>query len=257
MNHTIQSLLLGTYRLVRKSGILDTEAGRWCFETAYDFYKESMEAQHIKQLRAFVKPGSTVIDVGANVGFFTIRFADWTGEKGRVLAIEPEDANVRRLRQRVSRRSLDPVVGIIAAAAAETPGTMMLAVDPDHPGNHHLAETGVPVKVVTVDGLLAAEPEIPPVSLIKIDVQGFEQAVIAGASNTLETFRPALFVEVDLKALATTGHSPQALFEQLKGHGYRAHRLGNDGPSAPITPEQILASLGGDQGYGDFLFLRP
>jgi len=255
VNGTIQSLLLGAYRLVRKSGVLDTEGGRRCFEAAYDLYKGSLEARNVRQLRTFVKPGSTVIDVGANVGFFTIRFAEWAGEKGCVLAIEPEEANIRRLRHRISRRALDPIVQIIPAAATETPGTVMLAIDPDHPGNHHLAETGAPVEAVTVDSLLA-ERACPPVSLIKIDVQGAEQDVIAGAAKTLETFRPALFVEVDLRALAAMGHSPHTLFERLERHGYRIHRLGNDGPSPPVTPGEVLASLARGSGYGDFLFLN-
>lgn len=254
VNRLIQSFLLGSYRLVRKSGVLDEGIGERCFEVAYDLYKGLLEARDIRRLRPFVEPGTTVVDVGANIGFFAVRFAEWTGKAGRVLALEPEAANIRRIRRRVAQRGLDGVIQVVPAAVADRPGTAMLAVDPDHPGNHHLADSGIPVETVSVDGLLA-DHGWPPVSLIKIDVQGGECGVIAGAAKTLDTLRPALFVEVDPGALAAAGSSAEALFESLERHGYRSHRLDTDGPPSPVSRDAALASFADGPGYEDFLFL--
>ena len=69
---------------------------RSVFEACYEIYKRLIEAPHA--LRAHVQPGTIVVDVGANVGFFTRYFAEWTGADGRVLAIEPEQQNFERLK---------------------------------------------------------------------------------------------------------------------------------------------------------------
>src|SRR5215471_2883968 len=67
------------------------------FLTFYNAYKNHFEAGPIDRLREFVPAGSIVLDVGANVGFFTLRFARWTGDDGQVIAIEPEEKNLRTL----------------------------------------------------------------------------------------------------------------------------------------------------------------
>ena len=60
-------------------------------------YKQYFEAGPIDRLQEFVPSGSLVIDVGANVGFFSLRFAKWVGKGGKVISIEPEDRNYNRL----------------------------------------------------------------------------------------------------------------------------------------------------------------
>jgi hypothetical protein len=57
----------------------------------YLVQKQYFEAGPIDRLREFVPAGSLVIDVGTNVGFFSLRFASWVGDCGKVVAIEPED----------------------------------------------------------------------------------------------------------------------------------------------------------------------
>lgn len=106
MNNGIQSSLLRIYARVRESGILSTGPGRRLFEWCYFTYKV-FEAGPVDRLATFVRPGTLVIDVGANIGFFTHRFACWVGDGGGcVLAIEPEDHNVRRLHDLVHRQRL-------------------------------------------------------------------------------------------------------------------------------------------------------
>lgn len=75
----VQGALLWAYRGVQRSGLLDTAPGRAAFERAYWAYKWSIEAKDLETLRPHVTPGSTVVDVGANIGFFTVRFAEWSG----------------------------------------------------------------------------------------------------------------------------------------------------------------------------------
>lgn len=243
--------MVALYERVAKTNALDRPRARRAFEEAYLAYKRLLEAGPVDRLRDIIAEGSMVIDVGANIGFFTVRFARWVGPAGRVIAIEPEARNIASLRTRVARAGLSSVVDCVHAAAADRPGVLSLALTPGHPGDHHLAETGEPVQAVTLDDLSAQESR--RVSLIKIDVQGAEMLVIAGARRLLEDQRPAVFVEVDGPSLARMGSTPRELIEMLVELGFAGHRLTRHGIGAREEPSQLIPQ---DQtGYIDLLFL--
>jgi FkbM family methyltransferase len=254
MDSPAQRALLTLYRGVRRTRLLDTPAGAALFETAYELYKAALEAGPVGQLRRLVPPGSLVVDVGANVGFFTRRFARWVGPAGRVLALEPEPRNVARLEARLRRENLHQIVGVIAAAATEAAGTAWLDLNPDNPADHRLGDNGIAVPTVTVDDLVGRDMG-RPVSLIKIDVQGSELRVIAGAAATIARFTPALFVEVDDQHLRAGGASASALVERLDTLGYAPHRLLRRGLSPALSPMECLARVERPGQYEDFVFL--
>ena len=253
MKKAFQAMILGFYRAVLATGILRTAPGRRIFQWCYGAYKRWFEAGQIHQLRRFVAPGTTVIDVGANIGFFTRHFAAWVSDPGRVVAIEPDHENFLQLRRVIESAGYAGVVDLVAGAAAEAGGTLHLARNPLHPGDHKLGESGVPVTAYTLDGLLE-QRQWPAVSLIKIDVQGAESRVLQGACETLERCRPALYVEIDDRALAESGSSAKQLIDRLMGAGYRCFDLADEALSKPldaIAIGQRRAALG----YGDFLFV--
>jgi FkbM family methyltransferase len=256
VNRMLQRTLLGLHGVVRRSGLLSTGPGRRLFEIGYDFYKARLEAGEIAGLRRYVRPGTCVVDVGANIGFFTVRFARWVSDGGRVLAVEPEADNHRSLERRLARAGLAGHVEVVRAAAGEREGWDYLTVNPHHPGDHRLSVAdgdGEPVRLATIDGLLAARGR-PAVSLIKIDVQGAEPRVIAGAAETLARFAPAIWMEVDPKATRRAGGDPRRLLEQMAAAGYQPHVLSRAGVG-PALSVQAAAGLAEARGYADFLFL--
>jgi len=191
MNKLLQGGLIGLYRLVKATGGLDTAWGRGIFEASYQFYKDRLEAGPIRMLRPCVRPKTFVIDVGANIGFFTRQFATWVSDGGRVIAVEPEAVNYARLQHAIAAAGLTDVVETVQAAVAERTGEGLLEVNPAHPGDHRLGTKGIPVAMTTIDDLLT-DRGWPEVSLIKVDVQGAEARVLAGARRTLERFpRPS------------------------------------------------------------------
>jgi FkbM family methyltransferase len=248
---TLQTGLLSFYRTVAATDVLKTAWGRALFESTYWLYKCYWETGSIAPLQAWVSPGSLVIDVGANIGYFTLRFAAWVQNGGKVLALEPESLNYARLERAVRRAGFSSVVESIQVAAADTAGEGLLEINPAHPGDHKLGTSGVPVALTTIDSLVAARGW-PNVSLIKIDVQGAESRVLAGSVETIGKFRPALFVEIDPQKLEQSGSSSYSLLESLTSRGYSLHTLKRNGTSGPLEVSQATA-VARAKGYIDLL----
>jgi FkbM family methyltransferase len=247
-----QRALLLLYRAATRSGVLRLPGMDHVFDGAYELYKRFLEASYIALLQSHVEPGTIVVDVGANVGFFTRYFARWTGPEGRVLAIEPEARNFERLVSTLRARRLGDIVEPVNAAAAEHSGQVALTVDPYHPAGHYLSAQGVPTRAVTVDELVRAHGG-RRVSLIKIDVQGAELRVLHGAAWTLDTFRPALLVELDHDALRAQGASVHDVVDFLLSRGYQGRLVDARGLGAVCDREALLgASLRAE--YVDALF---
>jgi FkbM family methyltransferase len=252
MNDHLQNALLMAYRVVFARGLLRFKWGRRLFFSLYDIYKAKFEAGPVEKLQAFIPAGATVIDIGANIGFFTLRFARWAGPSGKVIAIEPEASNFEELTRRIARSDLDHVVASRQALADATPGTRRLVVNENHPGDHRLGDQGLPIAATTIDDL--RDEFGRPVQFIKIDVQGAEARVLAGARRTLAMDHPALFIEVDPNALREFGTTPAEVFASLEALNYRSHILQDSGAPRAVTRvdcEALLAS----RPYIDILFL--
>ncbi len=255
MSTFLQRVLIRLHSGAQSAGILSTGPGRALFERSYELYKTWVEAGAVDHLRPLVQPGSTVVDVGANIGFFTRRFARWVGPNGRVIALEPETQNFERLMLALSKHGLADRVDAMLAAAGEVDGAARLRVNPHHPGDHRVelpgSAEGRDIAMVRLDDVLAARGW-PPVSLVKIDVQGAEERVLLGAERTLAMARPAWFVEVDDAHLRAMGSSASALIGRFTQHGYAVRRVSKTGLSAPLDPARMADMPAGK--YEDLLF---
>ncbi len=174
---------------------------------------------------AFVPRGGVAIDVGANLGEWTVPLARAVGPTGKVLAIEPAPRAAAALGRTLAANALAQVE-IIACALGDHDGAALFAV-PDvtsariDTGTAHLgpAAPGHEVVGVAVRRLdaLVAERRLDRLNLVKIDVEGHERPVLDGAAAILARFRPVLVLE--------TGHEGdgdrQAIGDQLGGLGYR------------------------------------
>ncbi len=185
----------------------------------------------------------SVIDVGANVGYTASVFRRFLRENSRLYAFEPAESHFR-----VLQRSMGSFqqVECIQAAVGDWRGEASLLLDPDHPGNHRIvrdyerqaASSQASLRtcpVVTLDGFLE-ERGIPfsEIGFLKIDVQGFEPAVIAGAQRLLrESPRLSVVLEYEPEAIAAMGYSSAALLDDLRGLGFSLNRLS---PSGHVEP---------------------
>jgi FkbM family methyltransferase len=178
-------------------------------------YGECCELE-IELLRQLCGPGSTVFDVGANIGTHTVALAQRVGESGFVVSFEPQRVVFQTLCANVAVNSLLNVECVHAAVGA-TAGTVLIPdLDYNAPANYggispKLFASGRPVRVVTLDEYLA----FAAVDLIKIDVEGMELEVLEGGRRFVERFRPIMYVENDRL------EKSEALISAIAAIGYR------------------------------------
>lgn len=249
LQNFLQTILLNAFARVSQASVLKSNGGRLCYQWAYDLYKRALEVPGYWQLQKYASRGTTVIDVGANIGFFTLRFADWVGPRGRVIALEPDDENFQWLGHRIGKRRDTKNIHLMQAAATSFDGTVRLTRNPAHPGDHRIGESGVEVQAVTIDSLSG---RFGSPSMIKIDVQGAEMQVLAGALATIRRARPALLIEVDDKALQSYGSSARALIRRMIEEDYRPYILERNS-LVPLTAAMQSGDFG--RAYCDILFL--
>ena len=141
-----------------------------------------------------LRPGSTFVDVGASVGFFTLLAGRIVGPGGSVIAFEPQPGAACSARQNATLNGLSMVQVIEAAVGGRTGNAALHGVGkatayvlPDGDRNTLRVET------TTLDDHFAASPRVP--TLVKIDVEGHEREVVAGMTRLLADSSPVLVVE--------------------------------------------------------------
>ena len=182
------------------------------------------EPQVIDELNSFVKMSRDLhclIDAGAEYGLFSLAFTSRSG--ARAYALDPSPATLPVLLENVR---LNPAhrIEAVNAALGESGGTLQMAFDGImlHAASTRTLAAGAKlhsVPVVTIDRF-SAERGLAP-DAIKIDVEGYELAVLRGASETLARCHPTIFLEIHPQDLAATGATAAELFAWLRDRGYR------------------------------------
>ncbi len=198
-----------------------------------------------------VNPGDTVLDIGANIGFYTLWLAQFVGPSGHVEAYEPVPATCELLARSIEEntprwnkeaRSIHETnrVSYNECALGPEAGQTRMACDPTHPAQAHLYDTSTPgetlgwVDVYTLDH----ESEfLGKVSFIKIDVEGAEPQVFKGGETLLARDHPIILSELYPAQLqSVSGVSAKEYIAQLAFYGYTCWSLGAwGGLNEPIT----------------------
>lgn len=189
--------------------------------TAFDpLYSIVGEEDYEREPGFELKPGMTVVDLGANLGVFATRAAKRVGPTGRVIAVEPHPDNFARLKANAERNGLT-WLECVQAAAGEKEGTAELFVH-ERGINHSLVRgsgKSVKVRLTSVDAL-AHERGLTRVDFLKVDIEGVVPEALRGASDTLLRRHPLLALERDSDA------ESRGLDEILTARGYTRHDRG-------------------------------
>jgi FkbM family methyltransferase len=182
--------------------------------------------------RRLLRPGFHVVDIGANVGWFTLLAAVCTGPEGRVSAFEPRNPTVDYLRRSVCLNRLEDRVSVHKVAVGDRSATVSLIWHPTsrNPGSTHLGERQAdadvqPAEMRQLDALLGGAM----VDCIKMDIEGAEGLALAGADAVLRECRPFILCEINPAALrAISGMSVDDFLGLVRARAYAVFSLEDD-----------------------------
>jgi len=161
-----------------------------------------------------LKFGDVAVDVGANIGVFTLEMSQFVGPKGAVIAYEPQRHLFQTLCANVALNNRTNVFAYEAGVGATAGTAWLKCVDPDQPANYG----GLSINDLRGGGektpIVALDDEIGFCNFIKIDVEGMEGEVIEGAKCLISECHPFLYVENDREEKSA------ALLDQLRSFGY-------------------------------------
>jgi len=164
------------------------------------FTPQYFDAVERELLVSRLRDGFTFIDIGANIGAYSLFVAARAGRGARILAVEPQPEIFARLAFNIAQNPFGTVKAV-ACALADKPGELTLFLDPAHKGESSVrllrssTSTSVRVPATTLLALIEVIPRFAP-TLVKLDVEGAEEEALAGMTRTLERHQPDLAVSV-------------------------------------------------------------
>lgn len=203
-------------------------------------YWEPNETWALQQL---LKLGDTFVDVGANVGYFTLLGARLVGDAGHVHSFEPVPPTFEKMKRNVELNDFKNVTVYPFAVSNESGMVTISQVRSDNPGMNSMrlkgeGGTGVSWQVATVslDEKLA---EVGRIKLMKIDVEGAEYMALQGFRRHLESpYGPDVICEITDPYLRALGSNARELIDLVAGFGYRGYLIGNR-EFLPVDLEKI------------------
>lgn len=189
-----------------------------------DGYWESWLTQCLARI---IQPGDVCIDIGANLGYYSLLMSELAGEKGRTIAIEPNPHVAKLLRFSEFLHSWN--FEVIEKAVSDNEGSAVLTIPgksyggaslKNDPGSPFSSTSEVTVGLTTID-CIASELKLEKVDVIKIDVEGLEPQVFKGMTKTIAS-NPGLQIVMEYSPFSY--NDPRAFSEYLK-ENFRIHRI--------------------------------
>ena len=234
------------------------EEGLW-FETRYGFSVYSNLNDRILELEVNsvweqmestfvsnnVTEGTVFLDVGANIGYFSMLAAQQ--KAGKVLAIEPAPRTYEMLRRNVEHNMLGDIIEPLGVALGckEHKTKFVCSLGPKNHIEYHIENVHrdlptIEVDVTTLDNLLQKRKQIDKVDIIKVDIEGAEYAFLQGAVKTLKTFKPIVMMEIEEHRLVKFDATADSIFNFMNDLGYKYLSVGEDSITKASTCSEDL-----------------
>lgn len=192
-------------------------------------------------VRRHLKSGQCFVDLGGNIGYFTCLAASIVGPTGHVWTFEPNPDNCELLRMSLSANGFSQV-HLYQNAVSDSIGTVTLTTDgsngwirPDDQPN----QAATKVRTVVLDEVLQ---DVPPIDLLKIDIEGAEFRALSGMQTLLQRDHPVIVSEFSPHMLGEISQTtPEAYLALLRGLGYDLYTLTAAGDTQLASNEQLMA----------------
>lgn len=216
--------------------------------------KGNYEATETSFVENVLQPGDTFLDIGANIGWFTITAANIVGAEGRVYAFEPRNTTFKYLEKTISSNDLNPRVQAFHCALGAEKGTLQIVwgTGTSNPGGTWLVSrkevsdvlpttthTYQDIDVQRLDDVV----NVSRVDVIKIDVEGAEPLVLQGAETILRNCRPLVLSEINEELLKIVGNSSGKQFiEWMKNFDYECFEITDRGIGVQFYDEATVVN---------------
>lgn len=197
----------------------------------------SFETDVLKIFVGLIKPGSVILDIGANVGLYSLLGSEMVGPAGRILAFEPEPATHAALLKNLNINGIDNVTAL-PMALSDRNGMVELSVPEEVKARYEFGDSYLSMNPAADEGSRNAIPcrrldevleemNLTKVDLIKIDVEGAEYLCLSGADRLLQgDHKPIILMECDEILSRRFGHSVFDTLFLLHQHGYQSEQIG-------------------------------
>jgi len=193
------------------------------YKVMYKAFKKNQDAFEISLLKKHIQPGAVVIDIGANIGFYSEIFGDLVSSKGHVHCFEPDLTNFNHLKNRVGHRQN---ISIYHKAVAEKNGTLKIYISKMLNVDHRTYKPDeydeeIDIEAVSLDSFL----KLQNVDFIKIDIQGFEMSAMKGMTEILKNSSPKILSEFWPYGLKKAGSNIHDYFMFLTQYGFMIYLI--------------------------------
>jgi FkbM family methyltransferase len=186
---------------------------------------EEFETELISKL---IKPGDTVVDIGANIGYYTLIAAKTVGNDGRVYSFEPEPNNYELLVKNVKINDYTNAI-TVQKALSNKRGKLTLFMDKTNFGAHSLSQKNiisqkggfVTVETTTLDDFFGNFEKDSKIDFIKMDAEGAEGLIVEGAQGILKQNKIKILMEFWVYGLKNLGTDPSELLHDLQDRGFK------------------------------------
>jgi FkbM family methyltransferase len=200
-------------------------------------------------VQRLLKPGMTFVDVGANIGYYTLLATKQVGHTGKVYAFEPEPLNFELLRKNVIVNWFSGVVRTEKKAVSDAGGQIDFYVRQNYRGNssigpvtrEHLENLYDSMERIQVETISLDEyfPEPPSIDVLKIDVEGAELDALQGMRHLIQSNPEIVIIcEWSLGQMWTAKRDPRAVLEEFRRHAFAVKRVESN--YAMVSPEELL-----------------
>jgi FkbM family methyltransferase len=257
------------YKHLRPTGIVEVEVmGSRLFVNSHDTGSAPYLIMHGEWdppqtdiIKALLKEKMVFVDIGANIGYFSLLAAGIVGETGKVIAFEPDVDNYALLMENIETNSSKNIIPV-RKAVSDNAGKASFYLKSENLSAHSLVKekdtTVVEVETVTLDDFLGDDLTA---HVIKIDVEGAEPLVWKGMQKTISANKKcAIITEFYPNAIVALGYSPAEYLYNIVRAGFVLYRLGEKSGEAPsIIRESMIPEIsktGGEKHLMNILCLK-
>lgn len=220
--------------------------------------RDGFDREEFSFLKQNLRKGDVFIDVGANIGFYTVFAARLVGKEGNVISFEPSKRDFELLQKNLAHNKFSNVVSFkIALSNYNGKGKFLISggnatdvstLSDSFYNDKVKVETIEDVEVKTLD-CIVDNYDIKKINIIKVDAEGHDLFVLEGARNSIRKFKPIILVEVSSQNLKNAGHSIEDLISIFGSLNYQIYyfvdnnRLVKSPPEYTINPKNSYFNI--------------